>query len=1058
MEPAALLLGPDGLGLDDVVTVARRARPVEIDERARAAIEASAAVIERLVERSEPTYGVSTGFGSLATTAIPAERRAELQRALVRSHAAGMGPPVEDEVVRAMVLLRARTLAMGFSGVRPVVVETMLAMLNAGITPRVHEHGSLGASGDLAPLAHVALALIGEGESAADLAAAGIAPIELQAKEGLALINGTDGMLGMLCLAVDDLDRLLATLDVTAAMSVEALLGTDRAYAEELMALRPHPGQTTSGANLRRLLAGSEIVASHRTGDPRVQDAYSLRCAPQVHGAARDTVAYARRVAEIELRSAIDNPTVLPDGRVESCGHFHGAPVGYACDFLAIAVADVGAIAERRTDRLLDAHRSHGLPPFLAPDAGVNSGMMIAHYTQAAMVAENRRLAVPAGVDTLPTSAMQEDHVSLGWSAARKARQAIANLTRIVAVELVCAAARGLELRAPLAPAPATASCTRGVARRGRRRPRTRPLARPRTGDRRTTRRRRHDPRRRRSTDRSTRMNPPPSGPRPVRAPRGTELSCRGWQQEAALRMLMNNLDPDVAERPDDLVVYGGTGRAARSWEAFDAIVATLRDLADDETLLVQSGKPVGVFRTHEWSPRVLIANSNLVPEWGTWDEFRRLESLGLTMYGQMTAGSWIYIGSQGIVQGTYECFAEIARRRFGGSLAGTITLTAGLGGMGGAQPLAITMNGGVAFCVDVDRSRIERRLETRYLDELADSLDDAIDRCRRAQAEGRALSVGLVGNAATVLPQLVELGFPADIVTDQTSAHDPLAYVPDDLTPRAAVELGRSAPQELIRRARASMAKHCEAMVAFMDRGSEVFDYGNSLRTEAKLGGFERAFDYPGFLPAYIRPLFCEGKGPFRWVALSGDPDDIAVTDRAVLEAFGDDPALARWMALARERIAFQGLPARICWLGYGQRAQLGLVFNELVRSGKVSAPIVIGRDHLDSGSVASPYRETEAMADGSDAIADWPLLNALVNTAAGASWVSIHHGGGVGIGRSIHAGMVCVADGTELADQRLSRVLTSDPGMGVIRHADAGYEIARRTAAERGVRIPMG
>jgi urocanate hydratase len=547
------------------------------------------------------------------------------------------------------------------------------------------------------------------------------------------------------------------------------------------------------------------------------------------------------------------------------------------------------------------------------------------------------------------------------------------------------------------------------------------------------------------------------AGARPVRAPRGTDLTCRGWPQEAAYRMLQNNLDPEVAERPDDLVVYGGTGRAARSWDAFDAMCRTLTTLAGDETMLVQSGKPVGVFRTHEWAPRVLIANSNLVPEWGNWEEFRRLEALGLTMYGQMTAGSWIYIGTQGILQGTYECFAEIARRRFGGSLAGTITLTAGLGGMGGAQPMAVTMNDGVALCIEVDAHRIERRLETAYLDECADSLDDAIARCERARDERRALSVGVLGNAAVVVPRLLDLGFPADIVTDQTSAHDPLSYVPVDLTPEATAEMARTAPDELIRRSRESMATHCRAMVGFLDRGSEVFDYGNSLRAEARLGGFDRAFDYPGFLPAYIRPLFCEGKGPFRWVALSGDPADIAATDRAVLEEFADDAPLARWIQMAGERVAFQGLPARICWLGYGERHRLGLRFNEMVRRGELSAPIVIGRDHLDSGSVASPYRETEAMLDGSDAIADWPLLNALVNTSAGATWVSIHHGGGVGIGRSIHAGMVCLADGTDLAAQKLERVLTADPGTGVMRHADAGYHRAIEVAEERGVRIPM-
>ena len=521
--------------------------------------------------------------------------------------------------------------------------------------------------------------------------------------------------------------------------------------------------------------------------------------------------------------------------------------------------------------------------------------------------------------------------------------------------------------------------------------------------------------------------------------------------------MLQNNLDPEVAERPDDLVVYGGTGRAARSWDAFDAMLATLRTLGDDETMLVQSGKPVGVFRTHEWAPRVLLANSNLVPDWATWDEFRRLEAAGLTMYGQMTAGSWIYIGTQGILQGTYECFAEIARRRFGGTLAGTITLTAGLGGMGGAQPLAITMNDGVALVVEVDPARAQRRVDTRYLDVVASDFDDAVTQATKARDERRGLSIGLVGNAAEMLPRLLEADFPADIVTDQTSAHDPLSYVPVDITAEAAAQMARTDPGTMVRRARESMAVHCAAMVGFLDRGAEVFDYGNSLRAEAELGGFDRAFAYPGFLPAYIRPLFCEGKGPFRWVALSGDPADIATTDRAVLEEFPEDEGLARWIRLAGERVAFQGLPARICWLGYGERHRLGLRFNEMVRRGELTAPIVIGRDHLDSGSVASPYRETEAMADGSDAIADWPLLNALANTASGATWVSIHHGGGVGIGRSIHAGMVAVADGSDLAAQKLERVLTTDPGTGVIRHADAGYDHALEIASERGVRLPM-
>ena len=523
------------------------------------------------------------------------------------------------------------------------------------------------------------------------------------------------------------------------------------------------------------------------------------------------------------------------------------------------------------------------------------------------------------------------------------------------------------------------------------------------------------------------------------------------------MRMLMNNLDPEVAERPEDLVVYGGTGRAARSWEAFDAIVRELKRLRSDQTLLVQSGKPVGVFQTHEWAPRVLISNSMLVPEWATWEEFRRLEALGLTMYGQMTAGSWIYIGTQGILQGTYETFAAVARKRFGGSLAGTITLTAGLGGMGGAQPLAVTLNGGVALCVEVDPDRIARRLEHRYLDECADDIEHALRLATDAKKAKRAVSIGVLGNAADVFPELVRRGFEVDVVTDQTPAHDPLSYVPTGLSPEDAAELRLDEPEEYVRRARESMSRQVEAMVAFLDRGAEVFDYGNSLRAEARLGGTTRAFDYPGFVPAYIRPLFCEGKGPFRWVALSGDPADIAATDRAITDEFADDEALVRWIKAAGERVRFQGLPARICWLGYGERARAGRRFNELVRSGEVKAPIVIGRDHLDSGSVASPYRETEAMQDGSDAIADWPILNALLNTSSGATWVSVHHGGGVGIGRSIHAGMVVVADGTDLAANKLERVLTNDPGTGVMRHADAGYERAIQVAKERGVHIPM-
>ncbi len=547
------------------------------------------------------------------------------------------------------------------------------------------------------------------------------------------------------------------------------------------------------------------------------------------------------------------------------------------------------------------------------------------------------------------------------------------------------------------------------------------------------------------------------SGPRPVRASRGTELSALGWQQEAALRMLQNNLDPEVAEHPDKLVVYGGTGKAARDWRSFDAMVRTLRTLKQDETMLVQSGRPVGVMQTHEWAPRVLIANSNLVGDWANWEEFRRLEQLGLTMYGQMTAGSWIYIGTQGILQGTYETFAAVAAKKFDGTLAGTITLTAGLGGMGGAQPLAVTMNDGVAICIDVDPRAIERRIEHRYLDVRADSLEHALQLAVEARDARRPLSIGLLGNAAELLPRMLAESAPVDIVTDQTSAHDPLAYLPTGIAFEDMADAAAKDPAGFTTRARESMARHVEAMVGFMDAGAEVFDYGNSIRGEARLAGYDRAFAFPGFVPAYIRPLFCEGKGPFRWAALSGEASDIAKTDKAILDLFPENESLHRWIKMAGERVHFQGLPARICWLGYGERDRAGERFNDMVASGELAAPLVIGRDHLDSGSVASPYRETEAMLDGSDAIADWPILNAMVNVASGASWVSLHHGGGVGMGRSIHAGQVTVADGTELAGEKVRRVLTNDPGMGVIRHVDAGYDIAESVADERGVRVPM-
>ena len=544
---------------------------------------------------------------------------------------------------------------------------------------------------------------------------------------------------------------------------------------------------------------------------------------------------------------------------------------------------------------------------------------------------------------------------------------------------------------------------------------------------------------------------------RTLKAATGTSLTAQGWQQEAALRMLHNNLDPSVAEHPEELIVYGGSGKAARNWESFDAMVKTLSSLKNDETMLVQSGKPVGVFQTHEWAPRVLLANSNLVGDWANWPEFRRLEKLGLTMYGQMTAGSWIYIGTQGILQGTYETFAAVAAKRFGGTLAGTLTLTGGCGGMGGAQPLAVTMNEGTCLIVDIDPSRLQKRVETRYLDEIADNLDDAIERVTRYRAEKKALSVGVVGNAATVFAELLKRDVEIDIVTDQTSAHDPLYYIPEGVEFSDAREYAEQNPKEFTDRAEAAMAKQVAAMVGFMEKGAEVFDYGNSIRDEARKGGFQDAFKFPGFIPAYIRPLFCEGKGPFRWVALSGDKKDIYRTDQAVLDLFPDNTHLRRWITMAQDRVEFQGLPARICWLGYGERDKAGEAFNRLVKSGEVSAPIVIGRDHLDCGSVASPYRESEAMLDGSDAIADWPLLNAMVNIASGASWVSIHHGGGVGMGRSIHAGQVSVADGTDLAGEKLRRVLTNDPGMGVIRHCDAGYPEAKDVARQKHVHVPM-
>ena len=752
------------------------------------------------------------------------------------------------------------------------------------------------------------------------------------------------------------------------------------------------------------------------------------------------------------MASVVDNPVVLGD-EVVSAGNFHGQALAYAADLLASACADVAAISERRVDRLLDPARSRGLPAFLSPEPGLNSGLMITQYTAAAMVASLRHAATPFAVQSAATSAGQEDHVSMGYEAALRTRRSVGLLRAVLAIEV-------LERRPGNRDAPAAPSGIRN--RRGDRiAADAHPVARRRPHPQRGSRECRGMGARPGMAGRARRRRGDAAmtaGARPVRAPHGNTLTCGSWQTEAPLRCLMNNLDPAVAEDPDLLVVYGGTGRAARSWECFDAIVATLRSLRDDETLLVQSGKPVGVARTHEMAPRVLIANSLLVPRWATWEEFWRLEALGLTMYGQMTAGSWIYIGTQGILQGTFETFEAVARKRFGGSLSGRLVVTSGLGGMGGAQPLAVTMSGGVALCIDVDPGHIQRRLDTGYVDEVADTLDAAVRRCDVAREEGRALSVAVCANAAEALPALLASSLAIDVVTDQTSAHDPLnGYIPAGLSLEAAAALRASDPDEYMRRSRDSMARHCEAMVEYQRRGAEVFDYGNSLRDQARIGGFAGAFSYPGFVPAYIRDQFCEGRGPFRWVALSGDPEDIARTDAAMLELFPDHDGLHRWLGLAKERVQFQGLPARICWLGAGERHLAGLRFNDMVRSGELSAPVVIGRDHLDSGSVASPMRETEAMRDGSDAIADWPVLNALLNTASGATWVAVHHGGGVGMGLSIHAGAQVCADGTELSARRCELVLTNDPSTGVMRHADAGYPEARDAARERGVRVPM-
>src|SRR2546425_692152 len=861
--PVLVTLDGHSLTIADVVAVARHGAPVAIAAAARKGIEASRRVVEEAVTRGDTIYGVNTGFGKLAHVRIPPDRIRALQLNLIRSHASGVGEPLSVDAVRAMMLLRANVLVRGTSGVRPALPELIVAMLNRGLHPRVPSQGSVGASGDLAPLAHLALAMVGEGEDGQALRDRGLEPIALEAKEGLAFVNGTQAQTGLAALLVHDAWVLWRTAHGAAAMSLEAVRGTPEPFDVRVHDARPHPHQRRSAELLRELLADSEIRESHRENDPRVQDAYSLRCTPQVLGAVGEALAFAERLVSVELNAATDNPLVF--GRdVLSGGNFHGQPIALALDVLAIGLTTLAGLAERRLERIVNPDLSAGLPAFLAREPGVESGFMTSQIAAAALVADCRVLATPASVQSIPTEGNQEDVVPMGA--------------------------------------------------------------------------------------------------------RGAVKSCKGWIQEAALRMLMNNLDPEVAERPDDLVVYGGTGKAARDWPSFDAICRTLVALEDDETLLVQSGKPVGVFQTHPEAPRVLIANANLVGRWASWEVFRDLERRGLIMFGQMTAGSWIYIGTQGILQGTYETFGAVARRHFGGSLSGRLVLT------------------------------------------------------------------------------------------DQTSAHDPLnGYVPAGCSLEQAAALRHADPAEYVRRATASIVTHVRAMLELKRQGAVTFDYGNNIRTQAADAGLEQAFAIPGFVPEYIRPLFCEGKGPFRWVALSGEARDLERTDRLALELFPENDDLRRWIGLAQARVALQGLPARICWLGQGERARFGCGLNDLVKRGELAAPIVIGRDHLDTGSVASPFRETEGMRDGSDAIADWPILNALLNTASGAAWVSFHHGGGTGIGNSLHAGQVSVADGTPSAGRRLERVLTNDPGLGIARHADAGYPEALDAARRHGIRLPM-
>lgn len=981
------------LTIEDVVAVAKATNDVVslcLTDEAKVVIRRSSSAVQDIVLKGETAvYGVTTGFGAFRKKIIPKSDLHQLQINILRSHAAGVGKPLDTQVVRAMMLIRASTLASGYSGCQLQTVDLLLRMIERGVHPVVPRQGSLGASGDLSPLAHMSLVMIGEGRAEVEnrilpgaeaLSSVGLHPLEqLQAKEGLALTNGTAMMTAMGCLAIAEAENCAFVANIVGALSLEALNGTDAALDARIHQVRPHLNQIETARQMRELLQGSEFLRTNLDEEP--QDAYSLRCIPQVHGACADAIDSARRVIETELNSVTDNPLIFfesQDGNGESPvaisgGNFHGEPLALAFDHLALAMTEYGNISERRLNRLIDpASNNNLLPPFLTLNGGLNSGFMVTQYTSAALASENKALCWPASCDSIPTSANVEDHVSNGPISIRQARLVLRNLENILGIELMAAAQAIDYRRRELGP---EAKLGKGTAAA-------------------FTFVRKHVPFLSDDVEMAPHMatvaeliksgslsvavrSGLANRERPSRWKGGSSIGtvlnhCKGWQQEAAYRMLLNNLDPDVAEDPDNLIVYGGTGKAARNREALNAILAALTELDDNETLLVQSGKPVGVVRSHRDAPRVLIANSNLVPAWATWDYFRELDSKGLIMYGQMTAGSWIYIGTQGILQGTYETLAELARQYYDGTLEGRLVLTGGLGGMGGAQPVAITMNKGVALCVEVDRDRAQRRIEMRYLDRLTQDLDEAIFWCKKAVLSKEALSVGLIANAADVFPCLLARGFIPDVVTDQTSAHDELnGYVPNGMSFSDALRLRKSDPEDYKRRAIAAMAEQVRAMVGFQEKGAVVFDYGNNIRGQARKGGYADSFSFPGFVPAFMRPQFCRGRGPFRWVALSGDPNDIAVTDEAVKALFPNDEHLHRWISQAQEKVQFQGLPARICWLGMGEREKFGVLINQLVAQGKISAPVVIGRDHLDCGSVASPNRETESMKDDSDAIA---------------------------------------------------------------------------------------